>query len=135
MIDKVEFDFSLRGTWIISHELLYNRNGRMFYPYEANNFTKNLGFTKVNQLLVTGPSEEILLDLSIFAQNITYHTETYIVDVDVASDQESSSSEFEESDSNDYTYEEELKVFSQEKQWAWTDTLENYKVLEKAANI
>ncbi|KAH0642143.1 hypothetical protein KY290_033745 [Solanum tuberosum] len=136
--------------------------------YEANNvrfvdvceeFEKNLGFTKVNQLLVTGPSRRYYLvtnddgmrtlqylfskkfrvinffavnsfDLSVFAQNITYHTETYIVDDDVASDQESSSSEFDESDSNDYN-EEELEVFSHEKRRDVTDTLENYKVLEK----
>lgn len=107
-------------------------------------FTKNLGFTKVNQLLVTGPSGRYYLvtdddgmrtlqylfskkfrvmnffaagsfDLSIFAQNITYHTETYTVDVDVASDQESSASECDKSDSSDYN-EEELEVFSQEKE-------------------
>ncbi|KAH0683984.1 hypothetical protein KY289_021736 [Solanum tuberosum] len=169
MIDKVDLIFHYGGTWVISPELLYNQNlVHVLSGYEANNvrfadvceeFTKNLGFTKVNQHLVTGPSGWYYLvtdddgmrtlqylfskkfrvinffavnssDLSIFAQNITYPIETYTVDVEVASDQESSSSEFDESDSNDYN-EEELEVFSQEKKKGVTDTLENYKVLEK----
>jgi len=65
MIDKVDLIFHYGGTWVISPELLYNQNlVHVLSGYEANNvrfadvceeFTKNLGFTKVNQLLVTGP--------------------------------------------------------------------------------
>lgn len=144
----------------------------VLFGYEANDvrfadvceqFTKNLGFTKVDQLVVTGPSERYYLvtdddgmrtlqylfskkfrvinffainssNLSIFSQNITYHTETYTVDVDVASDQENSSSKFDELDSNDYN-EEELEVFIQEKRRGVTETLENYKFLEKGKHL
>lgn len=173
MIDKVNLIFHYGGTWIISPELLYNQHlVHVLSGYEANNvrftdvcgeFTKNLRFTKVNQLLVTGPSGRYYLvtddngmrtlqylfskkfrvinffaadssDLSIFAQNITHHTETFTMDIDIASDQESSASEFDESDFSDYN-EEELEVFSHEKRRDVTDTLENYKVLEKGQSF
>lgn len=98
---------------------------------------------KIKHLLVTGPSGRYYLvtdndgmrilqylfskefrvinffvvddsDLRVFAQDIKYYTETYIVNFDVASDQESSVRDCESDDLISYGYNsEELKAFSQ----------------------
>lgn len=66
MIDKVNIVFNYAGKWVFSPELLYNKNlVHMWNGYDpeiicfksiCQEFTKELGFNEVKQILVVGPS-------------------------------------------------------------------------------
>ncbi|XP_075108708.1 uncharacterized protein LOC142180391 [Nicotiana tabacum] len=70
-------------------------------------------------------------EFTVNAQDTTYHTETYGVDVEVASDCEHSlgSYDFSESDCNGYDY-EELESINKQRRRVVSDRLENFKELE-----
>ncbi|OIT05778.1 hypothetical protein A4A49_52173, partial [Nicotiana attenuata] len=170
MIDKVDLVFHYGGNWVFSPEIVYNKMSvhtlsgyvsyLVKYDFICEEFTKKLGFSSVEQLLVTGPSGRYYLvtddegvktlqclfskdfkvinfftvdesDLKVFAQNITHHTETYSIDIDVAFEREHSlgGSDFDESD----CFEDdsiELDGIIKEKKMVVTDKLEHFKELE-----
>lgn len=109
----------------------------------CQDFTKELGFNEVKQILVVGPSGRYyIIDgddgirslqflicgqfksinyfvvdesyLTVFTQNILHRTETYDVDVDVASDYENSLGEYEFDESDIEYNSKELEVFSKQ---------------------
>nr|XP_033509383.1 uncharacterized protein LOC108943439 [Nicotiana tomentosiformis] len=158
------------GNWVFSPKIVYNKmlvhtlsgyvSYLVKYDFICEEFTKELGFSSVTQLLVTGPSGRYYLvtddegvktlrylfskdfrvinffvvdecDLKVFAQNITHHTDTYSIDIDVASECEHSlgGSDFDESDNFDGDS-IELDGIIKEKKMVITNKLEHFKELE-----
>ena len=127
MIAKVTIFFHYGGEWVFSPQLLYTKKlmhtwhefdpDLLSYKDLCEEFNKELGYFKVKQLLVVGPSGRYYIvegddgiqtlqclvfyefknidlfvvddtNLTVDTLNILYHLERYHVDVEVASDNE-----------------------------------------------
>uniref|UniRef100_A0A3Q7G1B2 Transposase MuDR plant domain-containing protein n=1 Tax=Solanum lycopersicum TaxID=4081 RepID=A0A3Q7G1B2_SOLLC len=129
MLDEVEIVFNYGGSWVISPLLAYTKKlvhswlnfdpELLSHKDICDEFTSKLGFSRVKQLLTTGPSEKYYIvdgndgirailsllcekfkvvnffvveegEFTVVAQNITQYVESCCVDVEVGTDCEHS---------------------------------------------
>ncbi|KAH0653194.1 hypothetical protein KY290_031493 [Solanum tuberosum] len=121
------------------------------YKDLCEEFKKELGYFKVKQLLVAGPSGRYYIveddtDLTVDTHNILHHLERYHVDVEVASDNEHvpENSDYEVDTSFDWKVDtlsdveydvERLQLFEKQRNSTVSDKLEHYKELENGMSF